>query len=43
VHTGEIAGPVGRFLVLLVGFWLMTMTIIGLMLWNRRRKSEVAA
>lgn len=42
VHTGEIAGPVGRFLVLLVGLWLMTMTILGLILWNRRR-SETAA
>lgn len=37
VHTGEIAGAVGRFLVMLVGFWLATMTIIGLILWSRRR------
>ena len=43
VHTGEIAGPVGRFLVLLVGFWLATMTVIGLILWRRRRKGEGAA
>lgn len=43
VHTGEIAGPVGRVLVLLVGLWLMTMTILGLILWNRRRGNELAA
>ncbi|MEG3181206.1 PepSY-associated TM helix domain-containing protein [Sphingomonas sp. LT1P40] len=41
IHTGEIAGPIGRFLVLLVGLWLATMTIIGLILWNRRRKAAV--
>ncbi len=38
IHTGEIAGPIGRLLVLLVGLWLATMTILGLILWNRRRK-----
>lgn len=43
VHTGEITGPVGRFLVLLVGLWLMTMTILGLILFSRRRKGEIAA
>jgi uncharacterized iron-regulated membrane protein len=39
VHTGEIAGPIGRFLVMLTGFWLATMVVIGLILWNRRRKA----
>lgn len=43
VHTGEIIGPVGRFLVLLVGVWLAAMTIIGLILWNRGRRDEAAA
>lgn len=43
VHTGEIAGPLGRFLVLLTGLWLATMTILGLTLWNRRRRSAPAA
>lgn len=43
VHTGEIIGPLGRFLVMLVGFWLATMTIVGLILWTRRWRSEAAA
>lgn len=38
VHTGEIIGPVGRFLVMLTGFWLMAMTILGFILWKRGRK-----
>lgn len=42
VHTGEIVGPVGRVLVMLTGFWLLTMTVIGLILWNRRRKAAAA-
>jgi uncharacterized iron-regulated membrane protein len=37
IHTGEIIGPVGRFLVMLVGFWLAAMTIMGLMLLRRQR------
>lgn len=40
VHTGEIAGPIGRFLVLLTGFWLATMVVLGLILWNRQRKTQ---
>jgi len=43
VHTGEISGPIGRVLVLLLGFWLMTMTIIGLILFFRQRKDEAAS
>ena len=43
VHTGEIAGPVGRVLVMLVGFWLMTMTILGLIIWRRVRAAEASA
>lgn len=35
VHTGEIAGPVGRMLVLLVGLWLATMVVLGLVLRRR--------
>lgn len=42
VHTGEISGPIGRLLVMLVGLWLATMTILGLILWNRGRKTEAA-
>lgn len=35
VHTGEIAGPLGRFLVLLTGFWLLAWAV--LFLRNRLR------
>ncbi len=43
VHTGEIAGPLGRVLVMLIGFWLLSMVAIGLVLFNRRRKGDVRA
>lgn len=41
VHTGEIAGPLGRILVVLVGLWLATMVVLGLVL--RRRAVRAAA
>jgi len=41
VHTGEIAGPLGRVLVVLVGLWLATMVVLGLLL--RRRAARAAA
>lgn len=40
VHTGEIAGPIGRLLVMAVGVWLVSMIIIGLLLWQRRSKAK---
>lgn len=42
IHTGEIAGPVGRVLVMLVGLWLATMVVLGLVLRRRavRRAAE---
>ncbi len=41
VHTGEIAGPAGRALVALIGLWLATMVVLGLVL--RRRTARGAA
>lgn len=38
IHTGESIGLVGRFLVLALGLWLATMTIMGVLLWQRRRR-----
>jgi uncharacterized iron-regulated membrane protein len=42
VHTGEIIGPVGRVLVVLVGFWLIAMTVMGLLLLRRCNGQAVA-
>nr|WP_299905673.1 PepSY-associated TM helix domain-containing protein [Sphingomonas bacterium] len=36
VHTGEIAGTVGRLLVMSIGVWLASMIVLGLLLWQRR-------
>lgn len=41
VHTGEIAGPLGRFFVGLVGLWLVTVIALGLVLWARRRRGNL--
>jgi uncharacterized iron-regulated membrane protein len=38
IHTGEIAGPLGRFLVLLTGLWLLVWSI--LFLRNRLRPAR---
>ena len=37
-HTGEIAGLPGRLLALAVGLWLLTMLVLGVMLWSGRRR-----
>lgn len=36
VHTGEVIGPVGRVLVLLVALWLVSMICLGIFLWRAR-------
>ena len=42
VHTGEIGGPVGRWIVTLIGVWLSVMIILGALLWNARRRLRPA-
>lgn len=37
-HTGGMGGIAGRILVLLVGLWLVAMTVLGIMLWWKRRR-----
>lgn len=37
VHTGELGGLAGRLLALAIGAWLVTMVVIGVLLWLRRR------
>lgn len=43
IHTGEVAGIVGRLLVLATGAWLAVMIALGVTLWQRRRKPRMAA
>jgi uncharacterized iron-regulated membrane protein len=38
LHTGEAGGLVGRFIVLIIGLWLASMTGLGVTLWALRRK-----
>jgi uncharacterized iron-regulated membrane protein len=38
VHTGEVAGPAGRWLALGVAAWLATMLVLGFGLWLARRR-----
>ncbi|WP_411817819.1 PepSY-associated TM helix domain-containing protein [Hyphococcus sp. DH-69] len=38
IHTGEFAGLPGRIFAMMVGIWLAAMTILGIVLWLRRRK-----
>jgi uncharacterized iron-regulated membrane protein len=40
VHTGEIAGMVGRLLVMSIGVWLASMIVLGLLLWQRRYNAK---
>ncbi|MDB5584728.1 MAG: PepSY protein [Bradyrhizobium sp.] len=40
VHTGEIAGTVGRLLVMSIGAWLATMIALGTLLWQRRYNAK---
>lgn len=37
-HTGEFGGTVGRVAVAAIGLWLITMIVIGISLWQARRK-----
>lgn len=37
-HTGEFGGPLGRIAVFMIGLWLISMIVLGLGLWNARRK-----
>ncbi|WP_374596643.1 PepSY-associated TM helix domain-containing protein [Sphingosinicella sp.] len=39
-HTGEIAGLPGRIAVVATGAWLLTMTLLGFVLWKRRRRTR---
>lgn len=40
VHTGEIAGPLGRLLVMLVGVWLVTMLILHWVIQRQERRKS---
>ena len=37
IHTGEIGGLAGRLGIVVVGLWLITMIVLGLSLWLKRR------
>jgi uncharacterized iron-regulated membrane protein len=37
VHTGEIAGIAGRLAIIVIGLWLLTMIVLGVSLWTKRR------
>lgn len=37
-HTGEMGGLAGRIAVAAIGVWLVTMTIVGVLLWAARRR-----
>lgn len=38
-HTGELGGLFGRILIMTIGIWLMTVSILGFLLWRKRRHS----
>ena len=38
IHTGGFAGPAGRTVVLVLGLWLIAQAVLGLFLWQARRK-----
>jgi len=40
LHTGQIAGLAGRVLVLFSGIWLLTMLVLGLSLYMKRRAAR---
>ncbi|BBE35697.1 PepSY-associated TM helix domain-containing protein [Sphingosinicella microcystinivorans] len=40
-HTGEMGGLAGRIAVAAIGVWLVTMIIVGILLWAARRKMRV--
>lgn len=40
LHTGEFGGLTGRILSVLIGLWLLTVSILGFRLWLLRRRSR---
>ncbi|MBB4632662.1 PepSY-associated TM helix domain-containing protein [Sphingosinicella soli] len=42
-HTGEMGGLAGRIAVLAIGVGLMTMTVVGVLLWMARRRPKARA
>ena len=38
IHTGEAAGPLGRGLAIAIAGWLLTMLVLGILLWFGRRQ-----
>jgi uncharacterized iron-regulated membrane protein len=38
IHTGGFAGPAGRTIVVVLGLWLIAQAVLGLFLWQTRRK-----
>lgn len=39
-HTGEMGGLLGRIAVVGIGLWLITMIVLGFLLWQRRRRGR---
>jgi uncharacterized iron-regulated membrane protein len=38
IHTGEAGGFMGRWMSVLLGLWLTVMVVLGILLWQSRRK-----
>ena len=43
LHTGEVGGTAGRVFVLFFGVWLITMIVLGLSLWFKKRARSISA
>lgn len=43
IHTGEFAGLPGRIIAMGIGLWLMTMIMLGVSLWWKRRTGRPSA
>ena len=43
LHTGEAGGTLGRILAMAIGVWLVTMIVLGVLLWLRRRARQRAS
>lgn len=43
LHTGEAGGLAGRLLSIAIGLWLVTMIVVGTLLWFRRRQPRPKA
>lgn len=39
-HTGEMGGLAGRIAVAAIGVWLITMIVLGVLLWSARRRPK---